>query len=245
MTYPGGKSSAGVYQRIINQLPPHDLYIEPFLGGGSILRLKKPSRSSIGIDVDPHVVTAFSDAAVHIPGCTVICADGISWLANHSIPDYALIYLDPPYLLSTRRHPRRIYRYELTDQQHLDLLKVIVHLRCSIAISGYPSGMYEEALWDWRVITYQARTHRFTATECLWMNYPEPVQLHDYRYLGENFRERERIKRKQQRWQRRLQDMDPLERYAILSVIDRLSSNLSENSEVTRVTTVTLSDARS
>jgi hypothetical protein len=31
-------------------------------------------------------------------------------------------------------------------------------------------------------------------------NFPEPVALHDYRYLGEDFRQRERIKRKKQRW---------------------------------------------
>ena len=34
------------------------------------------------------------------------------------------------------------------------------------------------------------------ATEWVWMNYPEPIALHDYRYLGEDFREREPIKRK-------------------------------------------------
>lgn len=34
MTYKGGKAGAGVYQQIINQIPPHDVYIEPFLGGG-------------------------------------------------------------------------------------------------------------------------------------------------------------------------------------------------------------------
>lgn len=43
MTYPGGKAAAGVYQRIINLMPPHSLYIEPFLGGGAIMKLKKPA----------------------------------------------------------------------------------------------------------------------------------------------------------------------------------------------------------
>jgi DNA adenine methylase len=31
------------------------------------------------------------------------------------------------------------------------------------------------------------------------------LALHDYRYLGEDFRERERIKRKKQRWTDRLE----------------------------------------
>ena len=32
MTYPGGKNGAGIYQRIINHMPPHETYIEAFLG---------------------------------------------------------------------------------------------------------------------------------------------------------------------------------------------------------------------
>lgn len=47
------------------------------------------------------------------------------------------------------------------------------------------------------------------------MNFAE----HDYRYLGRNFRERERIKRKKQRWVPRLENMPRLERQALLSAI--------------------------
>jgi site-specific DNA-adenine methylase len=46
MPYIGGKSQAGVYQRIINLIPPHRVYVEPFLGGGAILRLKSPAEVS-------------------------------------------------------------------------------------------------------------------------------------------------------------------------------------------------------
>ena len=52
------------------------------------------------------------------------------------------------------------------------------------------------------------------------MNYPEPFELHDYSYLGDNFRERERIKRKKDRWVLRLEQMPTLERFAILSIIE-------------------------
>ena len=51
------------------------------------------------------------------------------------------------------------------------------------------------------------------------MNYPEPLELHDYRYLGSNFRQRERLKRIRVRWLARLDRMDALERYALLSSI--------------------------
>jgi hypothetical protein len=51
------------------------------------------------------------------------------------------------------------------------------------------------------------------------MNYPEPKELHDYRYLGNNFRQRERIKRIKTRWLARLDRMGALERYALLTTI--------------------------
>jgi hypothetical protein len=52
VTYPGGKNGAGVYQTIISQMPPHEVYIEPFLGGAAIMRLKRPARLNIGVDLD-------------------------------------------------------------------------------------------------------------------------------------------------------------------------------------------------
>lgn len=59
------------------------------------------------------------------------------------------------------------------------------------------------------------------------MNYPEPLELHDYRYLGRDFRERERIKRKKQRWKQKLSTMPALERYAILSELADLRDRLA------------------
>lgn len=223
MTYPGGKEGAGVYQRIINQFPPHQLYIEPFLGGGAILRLKRPAIASIGIDIDPDVINAFSDD--EISNLTLICTDAISWLSDHHAEYGAtdLIYLDPPYLMSTRRQQHRLYRCELGDLDHLALLKTIKELTCSIAISGYPSRMYENELAGWRKISFPARTRGGAmATECLWMNYPEPLELHEYTYLGENFRQRERIKRKIARWKNRLERMNRLERQAMLAAITEM-----------------------
>ena len=52
MTYPGGKSSAGVYQKIINLMPPHEVYIEPFLGGDTH---ETAAWVNIGMDLAQHV----------------------------------------------------------------------------------------------------------------------------------------------------------------------------------------------
>ena len=53
------------------------------------------------------------------------------------------------------------------------------------------------------------------------MNYPSPVELHDYRYLGNNFRQRERIKEKSKRWVERFKSMPVLERQALLAALGK------------------------
>src|SRR5579883_1311551 len=79
MPYPGGKNGAGVYQQIINRMPPHSVYIEPFLGGGAIMRLKRPAALNIGIDRDPRVIAHFcssSDASSGDGSASTIVGSG-------------------------------------------------------------------------------------------------------------------------------------------------------------------------
>ena len=52
MNYPGGKGL--LYQKFINLMPLHEVYIETHLGGGAIMRNKRPARRNIGIDIDPN-----------------------------------------------------------------------------------------------------------------------------------------------------------------------------------------------
>jgi len=230
-SYPGGKAGDGVYQKIINLMPPHLIYIEPFLGGGAIMRLKKPARSSIGIDADGDVVQMWTPALC-VPNLTVVHGDALEWLdlaGDHVgrngavIARDTLIYCDPPYLLSTRKQHRLIYHCELSDVDHVRLLTILRGLPCMVMISGYLSDLYSTTLHDWRSVSFQARTRGgSSATEWVWMNFPEPLELHDYQYLGDDFRQRERIKRKTERWRRRLSKMPVLERHAMMNAIVQL-----------------------
>ena len=133
MTYPGGKNGSGVYQTIINQMPPHRIYVEAFLGGGAILRNKRSAPiSSIGIDRDDDVIKDFQPR--NIPGLELHCMDALWWMTLDSrgilhSPD-TLLYLDPPYLMETRSSQRQYYRYELSDHDHVCLLDIIRDLPC-------------------------------------------------------------------------------------------------------------------
>ena len=66
-TYFGGKAGSGTYQTIINQIPPHRTYIEPFVGGGAIWRNKLPATISLLNDVDLAVVDRWR--SVNMPEC--------------------------------------------------------------------------------------------------------------------------------------------------------------------------------
>lgn len=289
-SYLGGKSGSGVYQRIINLMSPHQVYMEPFLGGGAILKRKLPAQLNIGLDLDPDVIACWKSAAPLNPPTTAAggdpadrrrstadrallpatsadpasplppsrdratvdrhagpdvsataaglqlasavtsavagdrwdfrCACGIDFLRQYPFTGRELVYCDPPYLHATRRD-LHLYQYELTAAQHRELLHVVRKIPAPVIISGYQSDLYQSQLErrGWNVQHFQAMTRRGVATETLWYNFPEPLELHDYRFLGKDRRERQNIKRKCQSWTTRLAKMGRLERQALLAAL--------------------------
>jgi hypothetical protein len=125
-------------------------------------------------------------------------------------------------LFSTRASKRPLYKKEFgTIPQHKRLLNLLKSLDCMVMLSGYWSDLYEKELKDWRVVSYNSVTRSGNvAREYLWMNYPEPVALHDYSFLGANFTERQVIKRQVQRWRARLEKMPLLKRRALEMALD-------------------------
>lgn len=305
MPYPGGKNGSGVYQRLINLMPPHSTYIEPFLGSGAVMRLKLPAQVNIGRDLDPkasglemgrHVTRADTagnggnagttgtggsyrptppelvvledvDVDGDLPGHTGIpggagsltavsggvrspdpgplldpttssggtvdrTESGVAWDVRigcglELLRDFPfatsgkiLVYCDPPYLLSTRSSKRPIYAHEWTEDHHLELLSILVKLPCYVMVSGYWSEMYAECLEGWHTTQFEAMTRGGrTATEWVWSNFPEPVELHDYQYLGRDYRERESFKKQTRRWVSRLESMPLVKRRALLNAL--------------------------
>lgn len=221
MAYPGGKNGSGIYQTLINLIPPHDIYIETHLGGGAVMKHKRPARKSIGIDLDPDICSTWQQDEHDRKDLHVVHADAVEFLKAYDFSGNEFVYCDPPYMMDTRKSGQ-LYLFEYDDEQHIDLLRVITELPCKVMISGYWSDLYGDHLDSWSVQSFEAQTRGGTpATEFVWFNYPKPTRLHDYNFLGTNFRERERIKRKKKRWIKRLEKMPVLERMALLSVIDQ------------------------
>jgi transposase len=215
MNYPGGKG--GIFHKLINLMPPHEVYIETHLGGGAVMRNKLRARRDIGIEIDPKVIELWhQNKQIDFE---LIHDDAINYLKSRQFTGAELIYCDPPYLRETRKKRVRLYKHEYTKDQHIELLELIKSLPCMVMISGYESALYKEALAGWHTHFYKVGCQHGIAVEWVWMNYPAPVKLHDYRYLGSNFRQRERIKEKSKRWVKRLKSMPLLERQALLSAL--------------------------
>lgn len=88
-----------------------------------------------------------------------------------------LIYADPPYLHGTRSQKRvegaleHAYAHEMTDEQHEQLLDLLLGVESMVVLSGYGHPLYDERLRGWDRI--EIETHADGArprTEVLWIN---------------------------------------------------------------------------
>jgi DNA adenine methylase len=226
MKFFGGKGKT--FQQLINLMPPHEVYIETHLGGGSVIRNKRLAKRNIGIEIDPKVFQIWSEEEKR-PELELIQADAVLFLKTYQFTGNEMVYCDPPYLRETRRNRnRKYYRYEYCVEQHLELLEVIKTIQCMVMISGYESELYKEILTGWHIHTFDSAVRGGVNTEWVWMNYPEPIELHDYRFLGNNFRERERLKRRKENWVSRLQCMAVLERQALLCAMQSVNGVIND-----------------
>ena len=89
---------------------------------------------------------------------------------------YNVIYADPPYLRDLRKS--YLYRHEMTDGEHMELLQALKEHPGKVMISGYESDLYNQELSGWKKIhkTTQAEAG-IKRVETIWMNYNQPGQL--------------------------------------------------------------------
>jgi DNA adenine methylase len=89
-------------------------------------------------------------------------------------PD-TLFYCDPPYVHDTRGDAKA-YGYEMTNQEHVELARVLNKARGLVAVSNYQCDLMDELYPSprWHKTTSEARTNhatKGTRREVLWTNY--------------------------------------------------------------------------
>lgn len=215
MGYLGSKAASGAYQAIISQMPPHDLYVETHLGSGAVMARKPAAPVNIGVDIDP--ITLASASENFGDDVQLVKADILNFLENFDFSRFKspLLYVDPPYLAETRTSSAR-YRHEYTRENHVELIDALKKIPAAVMISGYPSELYDSLLADWRSIRFQVMTRGGVRTEQLWMNFAEG-DAYCATFAGANYQERQRIKRKAERWKANYSALSSAERLAILT----------------------------
>lgn len=245
--YPGSKWTLAKW--IIEHMPAHTTYLEPFFGSGAVFFNKKPVMVETINDLDGEIVNLFriirerpeelayqirwtpyardefrrayeptgddlerarrfmvrcwqairpktnsisgwrcrntERDAFHIkqwnalPERMEIIAERLRQVqienveANVIIDRYrrsdVLIFADPPYVLDTRYD--RIYKNEMDDKQHIELLEALDNHPGPVLLTGYAHPMYDERLKHWqRKMTMGKPVNGESRVEVLWIN---------------------------------------------------------------------------
>lgn len=114
------------------------------------------------------------------------CRPALDVVAQYGAFEDNLLYVDPPYLASTRRAGR--YTFEMgAEADHRALADALHRCKAKVMLSGYPSPLYDELYGDWNEEAILARSDNAVErerTEVVWMNY-EPTLFLDFSALSE------------------------------------------------------------
>lgn len=252
LKWPGAKWS--IADKIVDLIPPHKIYLEPFFGSGAIFFSKAPCNTEVLNDLDGDVVNLFKcirdypeelaklieftpysreeyrnsynregeglerarqfiircnmaragmqyyssswrhagpvlgssckqrvtgawnkvpgyilDAAKRLKDAEIENTDALDLIKKYNRED-CFIYVDPPYLLSTRR--QRYYNVEMENEdQHIKLLETLKEHSGPILLSGYDTELYNDLLPGWTKyeINTQAEQGK-KRVEIIWYN---------------------------------------------------------------------------
>jgi len=87
-----------------------------------------------------------------------------------------LFYVDPPYVLDTRKlnSSGSVYRHEMEDDEHVQLLELLMKLDGYVVLSGYDHPIYNDLLTGWQRHSKRARISAGRGTgireEHIWLN---------------------------------------------------------------------------
>ena len=108
-----------------------------------------------------------------IQNLTIKNIDAFSIIKEYDSTE-TLFYIDPCYLPSTRNRGNN-YRHDLTENDHVELAKLLNQVKGKVILSGYSSSLYASLYKDWNHFSKQAKTtSRRKNDEYIWLNFPTP-----------------------------------------------------------------------
>lgn len=136
------------------------------------------SGSSIGM---PGYLEAYRDrllpAAERLRGVSLECLPALTVIGKYGAAADVLLYVDPPYLGSTRQDANSRYGVEMrSDDEHRELAAALADCAAAVVLSGYDSPLYDELYAGWQRTELSTMTGNGRAdkarTEVLWSNRP-------------------------------------------------------------------------
>ncbi len=110
----------------------------------------------------PNQIPLFHD---RLKGVIIENRCALEVMKAHDTPE-TLHYVDPPYMQHTRKSHG--YRFEVTDQHHIDLIECLKSLEGHVVLSGYENDLYNSL--NWRKVYKEARADgNGKRTEILWL----------------------------------------------------------------------------
>lgn len=104
---------------------------------------------------------------------------------KHNNGPEVLIYADPPYVKSTRSLNGDQYRFEMSDEEHVNLLKALKAHRGMVMLSAYDCELYRDMLQGWVCDSVDTKAERgVKRTELLWMNEAAIERGPQMRFVG-------------------------------------------------------------
>ena len=136
-----------------------------------------PSNSAFGMPgyLDAYV-GRIAAAAERLHRVSLECRPALEVIAWYGRSPDVLLYVDPPYLRSTRNSGA--YRHEMTEQDHRDLADALREAKAPVVLSGYASDLYDLDLYaGWQRAEFRSGTGQNAETwgnrtEVVWSNRP-------------------------------------------------------------------------
>ena len=119
-------------------------------------------------------------AAARLASVQIECMPAIHMIGLYGRSETSLLYVDPPYLGSTRRSKQYLHELD-SERDHLELADALLDAKSAVVLSGYDSPLYRRVYADWHRVDISTSTQqggaRSPRTEVLWMNREPAVTL--------------------------------------------------------------------
>lgn len=109
-------------------------------------------------------------AADRLKDAQIECLPALELIRRYDTED-VFLYVDPPYLGDTRK--KYLYNHEMdSEEEHRELLELLLAHPGKVMVSGYDNPLYNEMLYGWRREQRKSQAENGSARiETVWMNY--------------------------------------------------------------------------